>query len=55
MDHLKNNVTYPSKRTINLAIREKSPFRPQKLIPLLLLILFAAALFAKFAVVDRLN
>ena len=48
-------VTYPTKKTLNLAIKEKSPFRPQKLIPLLLVVLFAVALFAKFAVIDRLN
>lgn len=37
----------------NLAQKEKSEFRPQRAIPLLALVLVAAALFAKFGVFDR--
>lgn len=50
----RKNDLYPSKVTLNLAMREKSPFSPLKLIPLLVLLLAAAALFSKFAVADRL-
>ena len=46
---------YPSKVTLNLAMREKSPFRPSRLLPPLLLLIIAAALFGKFAVADRLS
>lgn len=48
-------AVYPTKRTLNLAIKEKSPFRASRLVPLLLIILVAAFCFSKFAVVDRIN
>ena len=48
-------LRYPSKVTLNLAMREKSPFRPSRLLPPLLLLIIAAALFGKFAVADRLS
>ena len=47
-------VVYPSKTTMNLAMKEKSPFRPSRLIPPLLLVLALLGVFGKFAVVDRL-
>lgn len=46
---------YPSKATLNLAMREKSQFAPGKLIPLLLLLVALAGGFGKFAVADRLT
>ena len=50
----KKQAAYPSKVTMNLAMKEKSQFAPGKLIPLLLLLVILAALFSKFAVADRL-
>lgn len=50
----KKQVTYPSKTTLNLAMKEKSQFAPGKLIPLLLVLAVLAGLFGKFAVADRL-
>lgn len=50
----KKQAAYPSKVTMNLAIKEKSQFAPGKLIPLLLLLVILAGLFSKFAVADRL-
>ena len=43
----------PSKRTLNLAIRERRYPDPKKWIPGVLVVILLAALFAKFAVVDR--
>lgn len=40
-------------KDVNLAQKEKSEFRPQILIPLVVAVLVAAALFGKFAVYDR--
>ena len=51
----KKQTVYPSKVTLNLAMREKSQFSPGKLIPLLLILVVLAALFGKFAVADRLS
>ncbi|MDO4516831.1 MAG: hypothetical protein Q4C76_06830 [Bacillota bacterium] len=53
-DSGKKQAAYPTKVTLNLAMREKSPFTPTKLIPLLLIVLLAVSLFGKFAVADRL-
>ncbi len=50
----KKKGAYPSKVTLNLAIREKSPFSPVKLAPPLLVLLALAAVFGKFGVADRL-
>ena len=47
-------AVYPSKVTLNLAMREKSPFSPVKLLPALVLLAALALLFGKFAVADRL-
>lgn len=49
----KRRAVYPSKTTLNLAMKEKSQFHPKRLVPLLVLLLAAAALFGKFAVADR--
>lgn len=43
----------PSKSTMNLFQKEKSQIRLSVVIPCVVLILIAAALFAKFAVIDR--
>lgn len=43
----------PSKRTLNLAIRERRYPDPKKWIPGVLVVILLAAVFAKFAVVDR--
>ena len=45
--------TPPTKRTLNLMIREKKPFRPSRWIPGVLAVLLLAGLFGKFAVYDR--
>jgi hypothetical protein len=45
---------WPTKRTLNLVIKEKNLSSPSRSIPLLAAILVAAALFSKFAVADRL-
>ena len=50
-----NKNTYPSKKTINLCIKEKPAIDPLKALPLILLVLIAVAAFGKFAVLDRLN
>lgn len=50
----KKQAAYPSKVTMNLAMKEKSQFAPVKLIPLLLILVVLATLFGKFAVADRL-
>ena len=50
----KKRAAYPSKTTLNLAMKEPSQFRPQRLVPLLLVLLIAAGLFGKSAVADRL-
>lgn len=47
-------VTVASKATLNLAIREKNPLSPVKVIPAVAILLVAAFLFGKFAVADRL-
>ena len=51
----KKKLIYPSKTTLNLCIKEKSPLNPGKLIPLLILVLLLAVAFCKFAVVDRIQ
>lgn len=51
---MKKNGQYPQKTTINLVMKEKSQFRPGRLIPLLAAVVLAAAAFGKFAVADRL-
>ncbi len=43
----------PGKRTLNLAIRERKYPDPKKWIPGALIVILLAAVFAKFAVVDR--
>lgn len=50
----KKQGLYPSKVTLNLAIKEKSEFSPVKLLPLMCVLIVLAALFGKFAVADRL-
>lgn len=44
---------YPSKKTINLAMKEKPTIRIAVALPLVLLVLVLAAAFSKFAVYDR--
>ena len=50
----KQKTVYPSKATINLAVREKSKWRPGRVVPMFAALLAAAVLFGKFAVADRL-
>lgn len=50
----KKAMTYPSKMTINLAIREQGKWRPGRVIPMFAALTVAAVLFGKFAVADRL-
>lgn len=50
----KKAVTYPSKTTLNLCMKEKSVWRPGRVIPMFTALLAAAVLFGKFAVADRL-
>ena len=50
----KKQAAYPSKVTMNLAMKEKSQFAPGKLIPLLLLLVVLSVLLGKFGVADRL-
>lgn len=45
--------TAPTKRTLNLMIREKKSFWASVWIPCILVVLILAAVFAKFAVYDR--
>ena len=51
----KKKVIYPSKTKLNLAMKEKSPLRPSRLIPALLVLALALSLFCKVAVLDRLE
>ena len=44
----------PSKKTLNLAMKEKNPLDPRKSVPLIILVILLACVFCKFAVVDRL-
>lgn len=52
-DAAKRNRPVPVKPTLNLYFKEKSPLRLTVVIPCVALIVVFAALFAKFAVVDR--
>lgn len=45
----------PSKKTLNLVVKVKTLAHPTRLIPILLLIFLGAGLFARFAVIGRLN
>lgn len=49
------HVSLPTKRTINLAESDQKKVNLLKAIPLALIIIAAAVLFSKFAVIDRLN
>ena len=51
----KNNTKLPVKRTINLVEVSEEKFNVKLAVPLVLLVLAAAALFSKFAVLDRLT
>jgi len=51
----KKQGAYPSKVTLNLAMKEKNPFSPVKLVPLLLVLIVLAGVFGKFAVANRLS
>ena len=44
---------YPSKQYINLAIKEERQIDPRIAVPAIIAILILAALFSKFAVIDR--
>ena len=51
----KKQVKLPSKKTLNLLIKEKTLASPSRLIPILLLIVVGAYLFSKYAVAARLE
>jgi len=51
----KKQNAYPSKATLNLAMKEESPFSPAKLLPPLVMLAVLAVLFSKFAVAGRLS
>ena len=53
MSKMRMEKTAPVKTTLNLVIKEKTEFRPERLIPALVLVLIVVALFAKFAIYDR--
>ncbi len=48
-------LQYPTKVTVNLAMRERSMNSPRTLLPLFLVLLVAIGAFSKFAVIDRLT
>lgn len=48
-----NMKVEPTKRTLNLAVRERRYPNPKKWIPGVLVVIILAAIFGKFAVVDR--
>lgn len=50
----KKAVVYPSKTTLNLCMKEKSPWRPGRVVPTFTALALAVVLFGKFAVADRL-
>lgn len=50
---MSNKKGYPSKQYINLAIKEEKEIDPRIAVPAIILILALAALFSKFAVIDR--
>ena len=51
----KQKNSFPSKTTMNLAMREEGSIPRKKLIPALLLLAVLICLFGKFAVADRIN
>ncbi|WNX84422.1 hypothetical protein RWV98_17905 [Agathobaculum sp. NTUH-O15-33] len=54
MKMTKKKLIYPSKTSLNLAIRERTINSPSRIIPLTLLVALLIFAFAKFAVIDRL-
>ncbi len=48
-------IKIPNKQTLNLVVKVKTLAHPTRLIPILILIFLAAALFAQFAVIRRFN
>ena len=52
---VQRKVKFPTKKTLNLMIKEKTLASPTRLIPILLLIVVGALAFSKFAVADRLE
>ena len=50
----KKNVQIPSKRTMNF-VHHQSGINIKKLLPVLLVVIIAAAVFAKFGILDQLN
>ena len=45
--------SFPTKTTLNLVYKEKREFRLSRLVPAVLAVVLLAAVFAKFAVIDR--
>ena len=52
---MKAKQHYPTKKKLNLVIKEKSPFRLTRLLPGLLLVFLVLALFSKLFVLGRLE
>lgn len=50
----KNAVVVPGKKTMNF-VHHKSSFNPKKVIPLVVIVIIAAAIFAKFGIMDQLD
>lgn len=50
----KNTLTVPTKKTMNFA-RHESSINPVRLIPVLVVVVIAGALFAKFGIMDQLD
>lgn len=51
----KKQIKIPSKKTLNLLVKEKTLASPTRLIPILFIIIAGSYLFSKYAVVDRLD
>lgn len=49
------NIKIPTKRTLNLVVKEKTLASPTRLIPILFMIMLGAYAFVQFAVINRLN
>jgi len=51
----KKAVRYPTKQTVNLAVRERKPLHLGAVVPAAIALALVVGLFCKFGVIDRLN
>ena len=51
---IKKNTALPAKKTMNF-VHHQSSFNPRKVIPLAIVVILAAAIFAKFGIMDQLD